>query len=148
LKAKFPGKFFQGCTSHGLHLMVKDILYPPKRKKANEPVETFPIGSPFSDLFTFTDNCKEVVKFFHNHHAVKAKLKEAQQHAKVSMLVKPAPTRWGSRLKCFESLLKSEKSCFRSSPSEILFLLQALQRRKWSASESKTPSPMSSSRIS
>jgi Protein of unknown function (DUF 659) len=147
LKAKFPGKFFQGCASHGLHLMVKDILYPSKRKKANEPVATFPIGYPFSDLFTFTDNCKEVVKFFHNHHAVKAKLKEAQQHAKVSMLVKPAPTRWGSMLKCFESLLKSEKSFFRLSPSVILFLLQALQRRKWSASESKTSSPMSSSRI-
>jgi hypothetical protein len=51
LKAKFPGKFFQECASHGLHLMVKDILYPSKREK------------------------------------------EAQKHAKVSMLVKPAPTR-------------------------------------------------------
>jgi Protein of unknown function (DUF 659) len=32
LKAKSPGLFFQVCTSHGLHLMSKDILGPTKTK--------------------------------------------------------------------------------------------------------------------
>jgi hypothetical protein len=53
--------------------------------------------------FKFAIDCKEVAAFFHNHHVPKAKLKKAQA-AKLSGVVQPAPTRWGTLNGCFQSL--------------------------------------------
>jgi hypothetical protein len=44
LKGQFPDKFFQGCTSHTLHLLVKDIFGATKTKKRGESVATCPVG--------------------------------------------------------------------------------------------------------
>ena len=112
LKGQFPDKFFQGCTSHTLHLLVKDIFGATKTKKRGESVATFPVGYPFESLLIFAESCKDVVKFFHNHHAVKVRLRGMQLRESLPMLIKPAPTRWGSLQQCFSSILKSEKLLF------------------------------------
>jgi hypothetical protein len=85
----FPGLFAYGCASHGLHLLVKDIL----EKKPN-------VDNPFAELAAFTDRCKELVKFFCNVHAPKQALKELSG----TSLVLPGETRWGSFLACFKSV--------------------------------------------
>ena len=36
LSKKFPTKYFQGCCSHGLHLLVKDIFAASKTKKPGD----------------------------------------------------------------------------------------------------------------
>lgn len=108
LKAKNPTRFFIGCVSHGLHLMVKDIFSPTKTKRGGSEVATYPDLYPFEHLLNFATSCKEVVVYFHNHHVAKAKLKKALKEARLGSLVPPAATRWGSLLNCFRSLLNAD----------------------------------------
>jgi hAT family C-terminal dimerisation region len=53
--------------------------------------------------------CKDVVKFFHNHHVPKAQLQDLQQAVGVRALVRAAPTRWGTIQAMCLSLLESER---------------------------------------
>jgi hypothetical protein len=53
LNATHPSQFFHGCTSHGLHLLVKDIFSPSKTNKSGSTEATFPNGYPFLDLCMF-----------------------------------------------------------------------------------------------
>jgi hypothetical protein len=87
--------FFQGCTSHGLHLIVKDIFAATMTKKGRDLEPTYPDGLPFESLVQFAVDCTDIVKFFHNHHVVEAKLSWLQKLQKLPALAKPAPTRWG-----------------------------------------------------
>ena len=96
LSKKFPTKYFQGCCSHGLHLLVKDIFAVRKTKEPGSSEPSYPIYYPFEDILEFVEDCKEVIKFFHNHHVVKAQLQEAQNVAGVQLLARAAPTRWGT----------------------------------------------------
>lgn len=64
--------YFQGCCSHGLHLFVKDVFGATKTKKRGDTKPTYPDGYPFDDLHNFIEDCNDIVKFFHNHHAPKA----------------------------------------------------------------------------
>lgn len=98
LEEKYPQRFFHGCVSHGLNLLVKDIF------AAKKATGGYPEGYPFEDLLLFTNNCKEVVSFFHNHHAPRATLRRALRAGKLNNLVQVAPTRWGTILGCFRSL--------------------------------------------
>ena len=59
LEEKYPQRFFHGCIYHGLNLLVKDIF------AARKSTGGYPEGYPFEDLLLFTNNCKEVVSFFH-----------------------------------------------------------------------------------
>jgi Protein of unknown function (DUF 659) len=95
-REKYPTMFFQSCTSHGLHLIVKDIFAATKTKKGSHLEPTYPDGFPFEPLVQFAVDCKDIIKFFHNHHVVKAKLSGLQKLQKLPALAKPAPTRWGS----------------------------------------------------
>ena len=108
LKENNPTLFFHGCISHGLHLIVKDIFAPTKRKPPGGGESVYPQGYPFEHLLNFSISCKEVVSFFHNHHAMKARLKSALNAAKVKTLEAPAPTRWGSLIRCFRSILAAD----------------------------------------
>ena len=101
-------KFFHGCVSHELHLIVKDIYAATKTKKGCSNVATYPVGYPFENMLQFAEDCKEVVKFFHNHHAIKAKLNQLQQQSNIKALVSPALTCWGSLEGCFQSILVNE----------------------------------------
>jgi hypothetical protein len=53
---------------------VKDIFAATKTKKGRDLEPTFPDGFPFESLVQFAVDCKDIVKFFHNHRVVKAKL--------------------------------------------------------------------------
>ena len=79
LSRKHPSAYFQGCTSHGLHLLVKDIFASTKTKKAKDSELTYPIDYPFENLLEFIEACKDIVKLFHNHHALKAQLQAEQK---------------------------------------------------------------------
>jgi hypothetical protein len=107
LHKRHPSCFFQGCASHGLHLLVKDIFAATKTTRAGQQEPTYPDGYPFEDLHNFVDACKEIVTFFHNHQIPKALLNELQLETKALMLVSPAPTRWGSIQAMFKSILVS-----------------------------------------
>ena len=111
LHDRSPTRFFHGCVSHGLHLMVKDIFAATKRKPpgggAGEP-SVYRDGYPFEYLLHFANACKDVVIYFHNHQAPKAVLKAALKAANLPRLVAPAPTRWGSLIGCFRSLLAAD----------------------------------------
>jgi hypothetical protein len=107
LQSKYPGMFFQGCASHGLHLLVKDIFAATKTKRGRV-VADYPDGYPFEYLLNFASSCKDVVSFFSYHHQIKAKLVKEQKNQKLPALIQPAATRWGSLKDCFLSLQKSE----------------------------------------
>ena len=120
LAKRFPSKFFHGCVSHCLNLLVKDIFAATKTKYGDSQDKRFPPSYPFEHLLNFAEQCKDVVKYFKNHHAVKAQLDREQDLFKLPKLCMPAATRWGSILACFTSLLKSEN-----------VLLNIVQGRNW-----------------
>ena len=107
LKHKHPDIFFQGCVAHGLHLFVKDIFATTKAKRGCALAD-YPPGYPFEYLLTFINKSKDVVSFFHNHHAPKAQLKRSLAAANLKMLAQMAPARWGSIQSMVESLLAAE----------------------------------------
>ncbi len=109
LKTNYPSRFFQGCTSHGLHLLVKDIFCATKTKKAGSTEPTYPVDYPFEDMLMFINECKDIVKFFHNHHVAKAQLQEMQKTTGARALVRPCPTRWGTIQQTCKTLLASEQ---------------------------------------
>ena len=71
---------------------------------------SYPIDYPFEDLIKFIEDCKDVVKFFHNHHVVKAQLQEAQKVAGIRSLARAAPTRWGTIQDMCKTILDSERA--------------------------------------
>ena len=108
LQGIYPELFFHGCICHGLHLIVKDIFALEKRRIPPTNEYGYPTTYPFEELLLFTSSCKDIVNFFSNHHLMCAKLKKALNNAKIAGLVSPGATRWGSILKCFQSILKAE----------------------------------------
>jgi hypothetical protein len=62
-----------------------------KKQHDNSGPAQYPEGYPFEDLLFFAADCKDVVKFFYNHHAPIAYLKNALDSAKLSGLVHRAP---------------------------------------------------------
>lgn len=89
LEETYPSKYFYGCVCHALHLLVKDLV------------------TSINWLSKLEDDAKEIVKFFRGSGINKAELVRVQQQngVDVTSLHLPGATRWGSLLKCFESLL-------------------------------------------
>ena len=104
LLRKHPSAFFQGCTSHGLNLFVKDVFGATKTKKGKS--EELPIWRS-SWVYCFV---QDIVNLFHINHSLKVQLNAEQMKSSVLGLVCPGPTRWGSIKGCCETLLMSEKS--------------------------------------
>ena len=123
LEKKYPTCYFHGCVSHGLHLLVKDVFG--AKKRTNDEAD----GYPFEELQQFSNDCKEVVSFFHNHHVMKAKLKKALSAANLSGLVKAAETRWGTLIGCFKSL-KAADSILNALVSERDFVNKGTAKQK------------------
>jgi hypothetical protein len=96
LQITFPSRYFQGCCSNGLHLFIKDVFAATKTKKAGQVEATYPDQYPFKLMLEFIAYCKDVIKYFHNHHVAKAHLRDLQLSAGARMLVRVAPTRWGT----------------------------------------------------
>jgi hypothetical protein len=109
LKARFPSCYFQGCYSHGVHLFVKDVFKTTKTKKRGNTKPMYPDIYLFDYLHDFIEDCNDVVKFFHNHHAPKVQLSELQKTTSVQALVKATPTRWGTIKDMAKTLLQSEQ---------------------------------------
>jgi hypothetical protein len=109
LKETFPSTYFQGCNTHGLHLLVKDVFGATKTRKAGSNTPTFPDGYKFEALQVFVDGCRDVVKFFRNHHAPKAQLQSLQTTTGACALARAGSTRWGSIQAMLQSLLDSER---------------------------------------
>jgi len=76
LQITFPSRYLQGCCSHVLHLFVKDVFVLTKTKKAGQVEATYSNQFPFELMLEFIAYCKDVVKYFHNHHVAKAHLQD------------------------------------------------------------------------
>jgi hypothetical protein len=76
LHKELPSQYFHGSCSHGLHLLVKDIIAASNTKKNSKEVATYPTDYPFETMPLAINRCKDVVKFFHNNHVSKAQLQE------------------------------------------------------------------------
>jgi len=98
-----------GCVSHGLNLMVKDIFAASKTKNAGQLEATYPDDYPFEEMIQLAIDCKDLVKFFHNHHVMKTKLTQMQSANSLKAQAQPAPTRWGTLQQCFKTILDSER---------------------------------------
>jgi hypothetical protein len=109
LQITFPSSYFQGCCSHGLHLFVKDVFAVTKTKKASQVEATYPDQYPFELMLEFIACCKDVVKYFHNHHIAKAHLRDLQLSASAQTLIRTAPTRWGTIQAMCQTLLESKR---------------------------------------
>ena len=109
LSRAHPSAYFQGCASHELNLFVKDVFGATKTKKARDAEPTYPVNYPFEELLNFISVCKGIVKLFHNSHTLKAQIEAEKTKAGVRVLVRPAPTRWGTIKGCRETLLMSER---------------------------------------
>jgi hypothetical protein len=83
LQITFPSRYFQGCCSHGLHLFIKDMFAATKTKKAGQVEATYLDQYLFELMLEFIACCKDVDKYFHNHHVAKAHLRDLQLSAGV-----------------------------------------------------------------
>ncbi|KAH9275445.1 hypothetical protein BASA83_002219 [Batrachochytrium salamandrivorans] len=128
LREMFPSCYFQGCCSHGIHLLVKDIFAATKTKKASNTEATYPIDYSFQEMLKFIVDCWDVVKMFHNHHVVKAQLQELQRTTKSRVLVRPVPTRWGNTQKMCQRLLDSESHLHTTSSARDFIKRTAVQQ--------------------
>jgi hypothetical protein len=60
-------------------------------------------------MLEFIACCKDVVKYFHNHHVAKAHLWDLQLSVGARTLIRAAPTRWGIIQAMCQTLLESER---------------------------------------
>jgi hypothetical protein len=91
LQKQYPSIYFHGCSSRGLHLLVKNIFAATKAKRG-QPVAQYPEGYPFEYLKQFVEDCKDVVPFFSYHQLEKANLTKLQKEKGLRHLVQPADT--------------------------------------------------------
>ncbi|KAH6590982.1 hypothetical protein BASA50_008982 [Batrachochytrium salamandrivorans] len=108
LREIFPSCYFKGCCSHGIHLLVKDIIAATKTKQAGNTETTYPIDYSFQEMLEFIVDFRDVTKMFHNHRVVKAWLQELKKTTNSRVLVRPAPTRWETIQQMCQRLLDSE----------------------------------------
>jgi hypothetical protein len=91
LRKKHPKMFFNGCVCHTIHLLVKDLL------------------AQMKWLSELDKKSRDLVVLFNSSHRLNYHLGCAQADAGVKALALPVATRWGSLLKCFRTILDSEK---------------------------------------
>ncbi len=80
-----------------------------KTKKVGQVKATYPDQYPFELMLEFIACCKDVIKYFHNHHIAKAHLRDLQLSAGARTLVRATPTRWGTIQAMCQTLLESER---------------------------------------
>lgn len=101
LLKKYPNRFFYGCASHGLHLLVKNIFEKP-------PIELKDVY-PFTSLANLITDVTTICKYFRNHIVEKATLEEFQEALKLQKLKLYGETRWGSILASFRTMLQFDE---------------------------------------
>jgi hypothetical protein len=80
-----------------------------KTKKVGQVEATYLDQYPFELVLEFIACCKDVIKYFHNHHVAKAHLRDLQLSAGARTLVRAAPTRWGTIQAMCQTLLELER---------------------------------------
>jgi hypothetical protein len=100
--------YFHGCCSHGQHLLVKNTCMATKTKKNIKEVAMYPTEYPFETMPLVINRCKDVVKFFHNHHVPKAQLQELQKITGAQGLLCPVLTQWGTIQQICQTLMGSK----------------------------------------
>jgi len=120
LTRKYPHTFAYGCASHALHLLVKDIISPPKLKENNPSYVTgtgsralnqniepmYPPNFCFEDLIETVKQCKVIVKYFKHHYRERIDLFDKQRQNHDIALAEQGDTRWGTLLgKLFQTIL-------------------------------------------
>ena len=99
LKSKHLDKYFYGCVSHALHLIVKYIAYSPRFEEKKQMRRR-----PFNPLPILSANAKTLLYFFKSHkipgQELKAKQLAASRGTKSEMksLILPSKTQWGTVL--------------------------------------------------
>lgn len=101
LKAKYPSKFFQGCISHGLRLMIRDIFKCTQPTTHNLHAE--PPTDPLEPLQKLTENCRLVVEWFSRDQELQHKLTVAAVHIEFSA----KDREWDQLLVGFRSILSA-----------------------------------------
>lgn len=91
LKQRYSSRFFQGCTSHDLHLLVKDKFCASKTKKAGSTDLTYSVDYLFEDIQVLFNECKDIANFLHDHEVAKVQLQEMQKDGDVPALVQRCP---------------------------------------------------------
>jgi hypothetical protein len=90
IQEKFPHISANGCSAHGMNLLLKDILNIAANKATKQKAE-------------------KIIKFISNHHAVKAKYEEKRAVAKIPhTLSMSVSTRWFSSYTSMNDLLTSK----------------------------------------
>jgi hypothetical protein len=80
-----------------------------KTKKAGQVEATYPDQYLFELVLEFIACCKDVIKYFHNHHVTKAHLRDLQLSVGARTFVQVALTRWGTIQAMCQTLLESER---------------------------------------
>ncbi|RLN97168.1 hypothetical protein BBJ28_00013700 [Nothophytophthora sp. Chile5] len=82
LKTRYPGKFFHGCVSHGLRLLIEDVFgsgrspEPPAVSSVATPDHVNASGDshPFSELRQLVENCRVVAMLLQQDEQTSAEL--------------------------------------------------------------------------
>jgi hypothetical protein len=90
IEQKYPNIICFGCISHIMNLLIKDII-------------------KIHEIKFIVDDAKDITKYFKSHTQSMAKFKRIQceNYGKEISLILPVLTRWGTHLKCLQSLQKS-----------------------------------------
>jgi hypothetical protein len=80
-----------------------------KTNKAGQVEATYLDQYPFELMLEFIAYCKDVVKYFHNHHVAKAHLRDLQLSDGARTLVRAAPTHWGTIQAMCQTLLELKR---------------------------------------
>ena len=102
LKQQYPDMFFYGCTSHGLHLVVKDIF-----KSTESTTSSTPINHPFQDLQHTLSGCMTVAKYFRSHCMEFCLLEKEILEQNIYIFQLTGDTRWGSIYACISEYIKN-----------------------------------------
>lgn len=90
LSKQFPSRFFHGCVSHLVHLVLQD-LFDSERNEGADDVEAFKLASlgksPFkSSLVEFATDCRDVISFFAARPLLSVHLETRQRAANAQLL--------------------------------------------------------------
>lgn len=109
LRDKYPSRFFQSYTTHGLRLLVREIFCAWETMKVGSTEMTYPDDYPFEKMLLLINECQAIVKFFHIYHVAKAQLQEMQNATGAQAPVRLCPMRWGTIQQTCKTLLGSEQ---------------------------------------
>jgi len=102
-----------------------------KTKNRGDTKPTYPDNYPLDNLHNFIEDYNSVIKFFHNHHALKTQLSELQKTMNVRTPVKAALTRWGTIKDMAKTPLQSEQHLHATVMTHDFVQKTVTQKEQW-----------------